>query len=137
MLDDNALEELNAAIPRVVWTGPGLLRDARDRYTVHMWEEIDHPRVGTYYRHADSWDGRPRPATEEEIEWLPIVRDNYRPPHETCARCQKVAYLEEHHWAPRHLFIDPDSWPTSRLCQPCHAEWHRIVTPKMHLKRAQ
>jgi hypothetical protein len=52
---------------------------------------------------------------------------------ETCVKClQKGAEL--HHWAPRHLFpTDADNWPTSYLCKKCHTEWHRKVTPLMHL----
>ena len=43
-----------------------------------------------------------------------------------------------HHWAPVHLFggDEADRWPTGWLCQPCHTEWHRLVTPRMHEARA-
>lgn len=63
---------------------------------------------------------------------LPIWRDgvNTTP----CARCGDRGGVEEHHWAPKHLFEDAYEWPTSMLCPSCHREWHRIVTPNMHRK---
>lgn len=54
-------------------------------------------------------------------------------PCERCGNHQKVQY---HHWAPRQLFDDADSWPGSYLCQPCHALWHRVVTPHMNRRIA-
>ncbi|HMY88832.1 MAG TPA: hypothetical protein PLR40_15860 [Microthrixaceae bacterium] len=134
----DALNELNdyvyfrAGQPTVIWTGLGLLRDARGRWTVHEWEEVDHPTVGRYMRHPKRpTTGYPRQATPDEIEWLPVCRDNLREPTEQCARCGQIAYLDEHHWAPKHFFDDHDSWPTSRLCRSCHMEWHNVVTPNM------
>lgn len=51
------------------------------------------------------------------------------PPCEVCGSTEKI---EEHHWAPFHLFgLEYDKWPTSFLCQPCHVRWHQIVTPNM------
>lgn len=43
-----------------------------------------------------------------------------------CARCGRAG-AEEHHWAPRALFDDADSWPTDPLCPACHARWHQVT----------
>lgn len=53
-----------------------------------------------------------------------------------CERCGSTDGSEVHHWAPRHLFDDAHEWPTSRLCRLCHAKWHSIVTPTMHLRKS-
>lgn len=55
----------------------------------------------------------------------------------TCQRCGGHP-VHEHHWAPVHLFgwDEANQWPTGYLCQPCHTEWHRLVTPNMHKARA-
>lgn len=43
--------------------------------------------------------------------------------------------VEEHHWAPKHLFgDDAERWPKSYLCRSCHAKWHAVVTPLMSKK---
>lgn len=57
---------------------------------------------------------------------------------EECERCGSGEDVQYHHWAPRHLFgrEEADRWPGSYLCQPCHATWHRIVTPNMNRKTA-
>jgi hypothetical protein len=48
-----------------------------------------------------------------------------------CERCGKMG-AELHHWAPSAIFgPDADRWPVGFLCQPCHAEWHQLVTPGM------
>lgn len=52
-----------------------------------------------------------------------------------CERCGSADGAEVHHWAPSHLFDDPDDWPTSYLCRKCHREWHSIVTPNMTARR--
>lgn len=44
---------------------------------------------------------------------------------EPCERCGSREGSEYHHYAPRHLFPDADSWATGYLCRPCHIEWHR------------
>jgi hypothetical protein len=46
-----------------------------------------------------------------------------------CARCGKTLPCDEHHIAPRKVFEDAETWPTTVLCQECHLEWHRILTP--------
>lgn len=53
-----------------------------------------------------------------------------------CERCGSYSRVEWHHWAPRYLFDDADSWPTAYLCRECHRRWHSTVTPSMHLRRA-
>lgn len=45
-------------------------------------------------------------------------------PTDTCAHCGRTDAIERHHWAPWHLFPDPDAWPTSPLCPDCHRLWH-------------
>jgi hypothetical protein len=54
-----------------------------------------------------------------------------------CERCGSPEQVEEHHWAPRHLFSDADSWPLSYLCRKCHVYWHRLVTPNMGRRTAK
>lgn len=53
-----------------------------------------------------------------------------------CERCGSHERVEVHHWAPSYLFDDSHLWPMSTLCRKCHTRWHRIVTPKMHLREA-
>ena len=124
----------------VTWSGLGLLRDRRGRYTVHLWEYVEHPgdncwcKHTGHYRYQTGGEHVHRKALPDDIEWLPLCRDNYQPPSEECPRCHRIDYLEQHHWAPYHLFgQDADNWPTGWLCKSCHTEWHRIVTPNMHL----
>lgn len=68
------------------------------------------------------------------LDDLPII-DDHRDHVPGCARCGELG-VEEHHWAPRHLFDDFGSWPTSYLCRSCHQEWHRVVTPNMSQRKA-
>lgn len=63
-----------------------------------------------------------------DLETLPVA-SNYSG-HEVCAVCGSP-YAERHHWAPRHLFQDADSWPQDYLCDKHHKMWHDIVTPNM------
>jgi hypothetical protein len=71
----------------------------------------------------------------QSIADLPIHAD-YR----TSARCERCGTIgtgvENHHWAPRHLFEDYEQWPQSLLCPSCHEKWHQIVTPRMTERRA-
>lgn len=50
-----------------------------------------------------------------------------------CEICQQTTRTPElHHWCPRALYADqpvPDEGPQAYLCPPCHATWHRVVTP--------
>ena len=76
-------------------------------------------------------DGQPF-FSKSRYAWgdLPLV-DDYRKDAEPCARCGSKIGTEYHHWAPKHLFSDPDKWPGSYLCKSCHKEWHDVVTPNM------
>jgi hypothetical protein len=125
----------------VIWSGLGLLRDRRGRYTVHQFERTTNCWSYTCQcaggKHYRKRGGPIRKPTDDELVTLPLCRDNFQPPSETCERCGTVDYLDCHHWAPRHLFGDDcNSWPISGLCRKCHTEWHRIVTPNMHRKDA-
>lgn len=69
------------------------------------------------------------------IDSLPVIKDNRDGRLYTCEKCRHdfPTLQYHHHWAPRHLFGDAcDDWPGSNLCASCHAEWHRVVTPKMN-----
>lgn len=81
------------------------------------------------------------------VEDIPVMRDNragccdgsgcVNCAPSPCEHCGSTMRVELHHWAPYHLFDeDADNWPTAWLCRTCHQQWHRIVTPNMHLKRA-
>jgi hypothetical protein len=57
------------------------------------------------------------------------IEKRIMPPCEVCGSTDKI---EEHHWAPWHLFgEEAEKWPKSYLCQPCHVRWHQTVTPDM------
>jgi hypothetical protein len=65
-----------------------------------------------------------------DIESLPVIND-YRNGGTPCAVCGAPG-TEYHHWAPRHLFPDADSWPGDHLCHYHHIDvWHAIMTPNM------
>ena len=64
-----------------------------------------------------------------DIDKLPVIND-YRNGGTPCAVCGAPG-TEYHHWAPRHLFENAESWPTSYLCREHHSYWHRLVTPDM------
>lgn len=51
-------------------------------------------------------------------------------PPPVCEVCGKEG-AELHHWAPSAIFghHEAEKWPTSFLCQQCHARWHHLVTP--------
>lgn len=69
-------------------------------------------------------------------EQLPLVRDEIysRPPCEVCGSFG----TEEHHWAPREFFgWEAYHWPTSFLCRPCHARWHRTMREAIAYKDRQ
>lgn len=53
-----------------------------------------------------------------------------------CEHCGSRGGTQLHHWAPRAMFADANRWPTSYLCPPCHAMWHRIVTPELTGRRS-
>jgi hypothetical protein len=58
---------------------------------------------------------------------LPVWSDNTDP--RPCERCGGEGGVEDHHWAPRHLFADENYWPIGPLCVTCHHEWHARMTP--------
>jgi hypothetical protein len=65
---------------------------------------------------------------------VPVIHGNRNNPRlPLCERCGSRG-VEEHHWAPHHLFDDSWDWPTSFLCRDCHMRWHRIITPNMGKK---
>lgn len=72
-----------------------------------------------------------------DIAALPVVWDNLDDEREdACEACWRIALVQEHHWAPRHLFgAEADFWPTALLCDICHKRWHDIVTPTMSLSK--
>jgi hypothetical protein len=43
-----------------------------------------------------------------------------------CEHCGGAG-VETHHWAPRSLFRDYHTWPTTKLCPACHALWHEVM----------
>jgi hypothetical protein len=47
-----------------------------------------------------------------------------------CAVCGDRA-VEMHHWMPRGISNDADSWPKDYLCKKHHDLWHRLVTPNL------
>lgn len=82
---------------------------------------------------ACGWKMADKGAAKFDVD-LPLEQDNHDPA--PCERCGSTTGTELHHWAPRHLFDDADAWPMSYLCPACHREWHQIVTPHMHRKKA-
>jgi hypothetical protein len=43
-----------------------------------------------------------------------------------CEHCGG-AWVETHHWAPRNLFHDHNSWSMAQLYPACHALWHDVM----------
>lgn len=64
----------------------------------------------------------------EKYYVVPVLNDFGGLP---CERCGSSEGSEKHHWAPKHLFNDAETWPKSYLCRECHARWHAVVTPNM------
>ncbi|RAK26359.1 hypothetical protein C7374_11444 [Falsochrobactrum ovis] len=82
--------------------------------------------------------GRGAPFSHQEMAHLddtriPVIIDH---PSVPCERCGSTNGVEEHHWAPWHLFDDAHNWPTSFLCMSCHQDWHAKVTPNMNSHKA-
>lgn len=64
------------------------------------------------------------------LESLPFASEIFiTGTNRACEHCGSIGPTERHHWAPRALFADADSWPRAELCRACHMEWHRRVTP--------
>lgn len=59
-----------------------------------------------------------------------ILRNNLTDDHwradALCTHCGRRG-AELHHWAPRAIFNDADSWPMSWLCPDCHRLWHSTM----------
>lgn len=58
-----------------------------------------------------------------------VLRDNTERnwnSDKTCEHCGSRG-CELHHFAPRAIFNDADSWPTAWLCTECHRLWHRAM----------
>lgn len=72
--------------------------------------------------------GAIRHDTAPDISTVPVHVDHRatsaNPP---CSRCGSTDGTEEHHWAPRAIFDDPDAWPTDFLCPTCHTLWHATM----------
>jgi hypothetical protein len=65
------------------------------------------------------------------IRGVPVVLDKTRGERCEVIGCTNVG-VEEHHWAPYHLFGDESyHWPSALLCVEHHRRWHKIVTPDM------
>jgi hypothetical protein len=43
---------------------------------------------------------------------------------------------EWHHFAPVHLFPDPDAWPMAWLCRAHHGLWHKLTQTGVYRPRA-
>lgn len=66
-------------------------------------------------------------------EWVKVIDNEVK---DFCVVCGSVDHIENHHWAPSHLFGEyKDKWPTSKLCRSCHIHWHNIVTPDMSKRK--
>jgi hypothetical protein len=58
-----------------------------------------------------------------------VLRDNTADKwnaDKTCEHCGARG-CEYHHFAPRAIFNDADSWPTAWLCPNCHRLWHQSM----------
>jgi len=77
-------------------------------------------------KHRGLWISHKRAA---ELHYEPLLAPLLRTRNEgrTCERCGSTSDIQNHHWAPRHLFDDADLWPSSDLCQPCHTRWHQTT----------
>jgi hypothetical protein len=73
-------------------------------------------------------------VSKKDYAWesLPLLQ-NLALSSEPCVVCGELG-TEYHHFAPRFLFSDADSWPTAYLCARHHHEWHDKVTPDMAKK---
>ncbi len=55
-----------------------------------------------------------------------ILEDCRTLPSDNLPRCERcdAEGSDWHHWGPRSVFSDADSWPLGRLCLRCHQLWH-------------
>jgi hypothetical protein len=61
-----------------------------------------------------------------DLSKLEVWKDNSKK-SEPCAHCGAKTGSQWHHWAPRSVFADADSWPGAYLCPKCHENWHIII----------
>ena len=65
-------------------------------------------------------------AEAGDLSRLPML-DDYTIGMPPCERCGSSEGVEDHHWAPQHIFQDAHTWPRSYLCISCHNEWHETI----------
>ena len=119
-----------------------------------MWAYLEHADKAGYCPKCDCFDWEPRKAVNlaghvtyplicavcsyKSAIYLPAerVKELGREPPEirrsidrpACEVCGAIG-AEKHHWAPWSIFGDEfERWPTSFLCQRCHATWHQRMT---------
>lgn len=77
--------------------------------------------------------------TVKDYDWesLPLLQD-LTPDAPVCEYlgCQNKG-TEYHHFAPRHLFDDADSWTTGYLCKEHHRIWHEKTMTGAYMTRRQ
>ena len=63
----------------------------------------------------------------KNLEDIPPFSDEDK--RQECVHCHKIAFGENHHFAPKKFFgeEDAETWPIAFLCNECHHEWHRKV----------
>jgi len=78
---------------------------------------------------GENWDGKFLPKAKINFSSLPWTTPMTPAICEHCGR----TYAQEHHYFPRSIArligMNPDSWPTQKLCGECHGTWHENVTP--------
>lgn len=78
-----------------------------------------------------------RKAIPSEIFDNLTIEDDYSLNNPPCARC-KANGTQLHHWAPKALFEDAETWPQDYLCKKCHDRWHLTLTiPLKTLQRRE
>lgn len=86
--------------------------------------------------HRNPNKGKPfLPLQNYNWDELPLF-ENYSDQSMPCcvAGCANIG-TEYHHFAPRHLFDNPDGWPTGYLCKEHHNEWHEKTRTGSYYKR--
>lgn len=61
---------------------------------------------------------------DENWDSLPLLEDFTTDAYPCCVKGCTNQGSELHHFAPRHLFDDANSWPMGFLCAKHHREWH-------------
>ena len=77
------------------------------------------------------------PVKDYDWDTLPLLKD-FTPDAPACEYigCQNKG-VEYHHYAPRHLFDDADSWGTGYLCMYHHRLWHERTETGAYITRRQ